>query len=87
MTKNSKNQKTIRRLKIIEGHLKKVREMVEEDAYCMNILQQSLAVRSALKKVDEIILDSHLHTCVIDAIGNKKTEKIEEILELFKKGR
>lgn len=80
-------QETIRRLQIIEGHLKKVRKMVEEEAYCMDILQQSLAVQNALKKVDELILDKHLHTCMIEAMGKKKKEKIEEILELFKKRR
>lgn len=78
-------QEIIRRLRVIEGHLRKVRQMVGEDRYCVDILQQSLAVQNALKKVDEIILDSHLHTCVVEAVGEKKKEKIEEILELFKK--
>lgn len=90
-----KSLEIIKRLKIIEGHLKKVRKMVEEGVYCVNILQQSLAVQNALKKVDEMILDNHLHTCVIEALGEKsgkagsggKKEKIEEILELFKKRR
>lgn len=77
----------VKRLKIIEGHLKKVRQMVEMDRYCVDVLQQSLAVQNALKKVDEMILDSHLHTCVIEAVGEKKKEKIEEILALFKKKR
>lgn len=78
---------TTKRLRIIEGHLRKIRSMVEEDAYCIDVLQQSLAVRNALKKVEEIILDSHLHNCVIGAMGKERKEKIEEILELFKKGR
>lgn len=86
MRKNSK-QGAIKRLKVIEGHLKEVREMVENDRCCIDILQQSLAVQNALKKVDEIILDSHLHSCVIEAVGEKKKEKIEEILGLFKKRR
>lgn len=87
MSRYTKKKETIKRLKIIEGHLKKVREMVEKNIYCIDILQQSLAVQSALRKVDGIILDSHLHTCVTKAIGEKKEEKIEEILELFKKRR
>ena len=80
-------RETIRRLKIIEGHLKKVRKMVEEDIYCMDILHQSLAVQSALKKVEEMVLDNHLHTCVVEAMGGRKKKKIEEILELFNKRR
>ena len=87
MKKDSKSQETIQRLKIIEGHLKKVRKMVEEGTYCMDVLQQSLAVQNALKKVDEMILDNHLHTCVVEAVGKKRKEKIGEILELFKKRR
>lgn len=78
---------TVKRLTIIKGHLKKVCQMVESDRYCIDILQQSLAVQNALRKVDEIILDNHLHTCVLETMGKKKEEKIEEILELFKKKR
>lgn len=87
METTAKKKEAVRRMKIIEGHLKKVRKMVEEDSYCMDILQQSSAVQNALKKVDELILDNHLHTCVVEAVGKKKEERIEEILELFKKRR
>lgn len=80
-------KETVRRLKIIEGHLKKVRRMVEENAYCVDILQQSLAVQNALRKVEDMILGGHLRTCVIEAVGQKKKSKIEEILALFEKRR
>lgn len=80
-----KKGEIIRRLRIIEGHLERVRRMVEEDAYCIDILQQSLAVQSALKRVDELILEDHLRHCVSEAVGKKRREKIEEILEIFKK--
>ena len=83
----NKKQEAVNRLKVIEGHLKKVRLMVEEDSYCMDILQQSSAVQNALRKVDEIILENHFHTCVVEAVGKRKKEKIEEILKLFKKRR
>ncbi len=77
---------TINRLKIIEGHLRKVREMVEENRYCIDILNQSLAVQNALKRVDEIILEDHLKTCVSKAIKNNRSEKsIREILDLLKR--
>ena len=86
MRKNTKKA-TLRRLKIIEGHLKKVIEMAEEDKYCIDILQQSLAVQNALKKVDSLILDEHLHRCVASAFkkGKKPKEKsIEELLKVYK---
>lgn len=85
MEKDKARKDAVKRLKVIEGHLKKVRQMVEENRYCIDILQQSLAVQNALKKVDEIILDNHLHTCVAEAVGERKKEKIEEILALFRK--
>jgi DNA-binding FrmR family transcriptional regulator len=78
--------KIVRRLKIIEGHLKKVTQMVEDDKYCIDVLQQSAAVQSALKKVDQLLLDNHLHCCVTNAIKKNKSKKaIQELLEVFKK--
>lgn len=78
-----------KRLAIAEGHLRKVREMVEKEEYCPDVIHQSQAVQSALKKVDEIVLDGHLHTCVLHAVhgngeGNKKM--MDEILDVFRKG-
>ena len=84
--KDTKKKEVLRRLKIIEGHLKKVIKMVEEDKYCIDILQQSSAVQNALKKVDGLILDQHLHKCVAEAIkmGNSRKEKsIKELLKVF----
>lgn len=79
-------EESLRRLKIIEGHVRKIHEMVEKDEYCPNILLQSSAIQSALKKVDDIILDSHMHTCVIPKFKGEKAEKaIGELLEVFKR--
>ncbi len=73
------------RLKIIEGHVKKVRQMVEEGKYCPEIIQQSSAVQSALKKVDEILLKGHLESCFKNAVKSNGGEKeIEELLQAFK---
>jgi len=83
MQKNIKKE-TLRRLKIIEGHLKKVIKMVEEDEYCINILQQSLAVQNALKKVDILVLNQHLHKCVSEAFKKGKRSKEKSIKELLK---
>jgi DNA-binding FrmR family transcriptional regulator len=76
----------IKRLKRARGHLTKVIKMVENDDYCPDVLLQSSAVTAAIKKSDEIILNSHLHTCVIPKLGGKTDEKtLEEILEVFKR--
>ena len=76
----------LKRLKRARGHLTKVINMVEEDAYCPDILLQSSAVQSAIKKTDEVILNSHLHTCVVPKLGGKTDETtIKELLEVFKR--
>jgi DNA-binding FrmR family transcriptional regulator len=81
------SQNTLRRLKTIEGHLKGVIRMVEEDAYCIDVIRQIQAVDAALNKVSTQILENHLNSCVIDAIKSnnpKEREKVlKEITEVF----
>ena len=81
-------EQIVKRLKTARGHLGRVIKMVEEGKYCIDILQQSLAVQAALKRVDEMILADHLTHCVRGALeGKEKDKQLEEILEVFKKGR
>lgn len=77
------------RIKRVEGHLKKVREMVENEEYCIKTITQSMAVQSALRAVDEIILKKHLETCVKDSmIKNKNSDlKIDEVMKTIKFAR
>ncbi|HLD92268.1 MAG TPA: metal-sensitive transcriptional regulator [Patescibacteria group bacterium] len=76
----------IHRLKISKGHLEKVIQMVSEDEYCIDIVHQLLAIQSALKNVDELILENHLKTCVADSIKNGESdEAIKEVMEVLKK--
>lgn len=76
----------IHRLKIARGHLEKVINMVEEDEYCINIVHQLLAIQSAIKKIDEIVLENHLKTCVADSIKKGDSdEAIKEVMEVLKK--
>jgi DNA-binding FrmR family transcriptional regulator len=81
------NENTLRRLKTIEGHLKGVIRMVEDDKYCIDVIRQIQAVEAALNKVSAQILENHLNSCVITAIqGNDKKERervLKEITEVF----
>ena len=62
--------------------------MVKDDRYCIDILKQNEAVIAALRKVNEMVLENHLNTCVTDAIKGKskeeKKKKINELLEIYK---
>ena len=77
----------IQRLKTIEGHLRGVIRMVEEDAYCIDVIRQIQAVEAALNKVSGMILEGHLNSCVITAVkGEDQSERqrvLKEILEVF----
>lgn len=76
----------LHRAKIIEGHIKKVVNMIEADVYCIDTLNQSLAVQNALKKMDEVILENHLRTCVANKIKDGRAdEATKEVLEVFRK--
>ncbi len=78
---------TLRRLKTIEGHLRGVIRMVEQDAYCIDVIRQIQAVESALNKVSTQILENHLNSCVTTALrGNNAGERervLKEITEVF----
>jgi DNA-binding FrmR family transcriptional regulator len=78
---------TLRRLKTIEGHLRGVIRMVEQDAYCIDVIRQIQAVDAALNKVSTQILENHLNSCVINAIkGDDPGERekvLKEITEVF----
>jgi DNA-binding FrmR family transcriptional regulator len=82
-----KNENTLKRLKIIEGHLKGIGRMVEEDAYCIDVIRQIQAVEAALNKVSALILEGHLNSCVITAVqGEDPAERervLKEVLEVF----
>jgi CsoR family transcriptional regulator, copper-sensing transcriptional repressor len=81
------SQDTLRRLKTIEGHLRGIIRMVEEDTYCIDVIRQVQAVESALNKVSAQILEGHLNSCVITAIrGDDPSERervLKEITEVF----
>lgn len=74
------------RLKIAQGHLKKVIEMVEDGDYCIDIIHQNQAVQKALKEIDSLTLENHLKCCVAHAIAQgNKDEAISEVISVLKK--
>lgn len=81
------NQEALKRLKTVEGHIRGVQRMVEEDAYCIDVINQIYAIQSALNKVSLKILDSHLNSCLISAVRGGDPEERErvlgEILEIY----
>ena len=62
-------QDVLKRLKYIEGHLNGIRKMIEEDKYCVDILHQTHAVRKAIEKLEGLLVENHLHTCVPTGIS------------------
>lgn len=85
--KNSK-ERIEHRYKISLGHLKKVIDMVENGAYCIDVILQSQAVQKALRATDEVLLENHLKTCTADMIKKGKGEKaVKELAEILKNSR
>ena len=80
----------LNRLKSVDGHLRGVIKMVEEDAYCMDVIKQLQAVQSAIGRVNALLLQDHLNTCVTTAIRGKvpaeRERVIGELLALFEQG-
>ena len=77
----------VRRLKSVEGHVRGVERMVEDGAYCIDVVNQILAIQRALKKVSGLMLDQHLHHCVTSAIqgtdDSEKEQVLGELLQVF----
>ncbi|MFY9227826.1 MAG: metal-sensitive transcriptional regulator [Candidatus Microsaccharimonas sp.] len=77
--------RAMRRLKIIEGQIRGLQKMVEEDTYCIDIITQASAVKEALSGVEDLLLENHLNTHVIHHIKNgKDIQATEEILKIYK---
>ena len=73
------------RLSRVEGQIRGIRRMLDEDAYCPDILMQVSAVNSALNSFNRELLASHIRTCVKDDILSGNTDTIEELVKLTQK--
>lgn len=79
-----RQREALKRLSYIEGHVAGIRKMVDEDKYCVDILRQTYAVRKSLEKLENIILEGHLRTCVPEGIkGDREDAVIQELLQLY----
>ncbi|NJN65239.1 MAG: metal-sensitive transcriptional regulator [Chloroflexaceae bacterium] len=78
--KASYRQHLLQRLKTVEGHVRGVQRMVEDDTYCIDLMNQIRAIRHALHKIEGIILENHLNTCVTTAIRSDQPDERERVL-------
>lgn len=81
-------ERILHRLKISQGHLKRVIKMVEDGEYCIDVIHQSQAVQRALQEADSLVLENHLKTCAAEAIKKgRKDQAITEIMNVLKNSR
>ena len=78
-------KKLMNRLKRIEGQVRGLQRMLEEDAYCADILTQAAAVSAAINAFNKDLLARHLHTCVVRDIRSGDDAAVDELAELVKK--
>jgi DNA-binding FrmR family transcriptional regulator len=84
----SDKRQILNRLATIEGHVKGIRRMVEDDQYCVDILKQSYAVERALKAFEAALLEGHLNGCVVEGFHDgRDQEMVRELAELFELSR
>ena len=80
----AEKKKISQRLKIIEGQVRGLQEMVSKDIYCIDIITQTSAIKRALSSVEDTLLESHLGHCVVDQIKKGQPNKaIKEILKVY----
>lgn len=85
---NIEKQKLIRRLKIVEGQVRGLQDMLLKDVYCIDIITQTSAVKNALSGVEDALMENHLSTCVIHQIKKgKENTAIKEILKVYRTKR
>ena len=75
----------IRRLKILEGQIRGLQEMVLNDTYCIDVITQTSAVKRGLSSVEDVLLENHLGGCILNQIKSGQTDKAKgEILKVYK---
>lgn len=81
---SASNAKLIRRLKIIEGQVRGLQEMLAKETYCIDVITQTSAVKQALSGVEDALMEGHLGTCLIHQIQAGQSKKaVDEILKVY----
>jgi DNA-binding FrmR family transcriptional regulator len=75
-----KHENALRRLRTVEGHIRGIERMVENEEYCIDVIRQIQAVQSALNKISTIILEEHLDSCLITAVRGDDPDERERVL-------
>lgn len=81
----SVKEKAQKRINIIKGQLSGLQKMIEEDEYCIDLLNQSLAIQNSLRSLDSVLLERHLKTHVTAQFKNEEEKAVTELVTLFKR--
>jgi CsoR family transcriptional regulator, copper-sensing transcriptional repressor len=82
---NTNKTRMTRRLQIIEGQVRGLREMIEKGTYCIDVITQSSAIKQGLSNVEDMLMEHHLSHCVVKQIqGGIKGKAVEEVLKVYK---
>jgi len=77
-------QKLVRRLKIVEGQVRGLQEMLRKDTYCIDVITQTSAVKQALSGIEDVLMENHLSTCVVHQMKKgKEGTAVKEILKVY----
>ena len=76
-----KHEQALKRLKTVEGHIAGIHRMVEDGEYCIDVIRQIQAVQGALNKIAKMILEDHMHSCLITAVRGEDPEERERVLK------
>ena len=81
---NPSKQKLVRRLKIIEGQVRGLQDMIEKGTYCIDVITQTSAVKQALSGIEDVLMHDHLGNCVVNQIKEGKEKKaVDEIIKVY----
>jgi DNA-binding FrmR family transcriptional regulator len=81
---HTENRSLVRRLKIVEGQIRGLQDMIARDTYCIDVITQTSAVKQALSNIEDVLLKNHLSHCALNQIkSGKETKAINEILKVY----
>ena len=81
----NKKENLLHRTKIVRGQLNTLLKMINDDKYCIDILNNSLSIQKALKKIDILIMEDHLRYCAVNQAKKGETEKlVKELIDVYK---